>query len=74
MKVLEIAVAILAAFLNMRFIVIGGVDGTGHGTLGAQATFPSGKKAPSPQELEEARLSGQRFARVTHQMHRGGVK
>ncbi len=66
--------AILAAFLNMRFIVIGGVDATGHGTLGAQATFPSEKKAPSPEELEEARLSGERFARVTNQMHRAGVK
>ncbi len=66
--------AILAAFLNMRFIVIGGVDSTGHGNLGAQATFPQDKENPSEPEVDEARRSGERFARLTHQMHRAGVK
>lgn len=61
-------VSILTAFLGMRFLVIGGVDEEGFGTLGPQAT--TGPVAPgiSQAEREEARRFGERFARLTGQM------
>ncbi|MGH9323911.1 MAG: flavodoxin family protein [Vicinamibacteria bacterium] len=57
--------AILAAFLNMRFIVVGGEESDGFGTLGAQATTAGGDPGVSEEELEEARRFGRRFATVT---------
>jgi NAD(P)H dehydrogenase (quinone) len=57
--------AILAAFLNMRFVVVGGEDGEGFGTLGAQATTGPSDPGVSEEELAEARRCGERFARVT---------
>lgn len=56
---------ILAAFLNMRFVVVGGEEGDGFGTLGAQATTGASDPGVSESELAEARRFGERFARVT---------
>jgi NAD(P)H dehydrogenase (quinone) len=56
---------ILTAFLNMRFIVVGGEDEEGFGTLGAQATTGASDPGVSEAELAEARRFGERFARVT---------
>lgn len=55
----------IAAFLGMRFIVIGGVDEEGYGTLGPQATTGPPDPGIGAQEREEARRFGERFARLT---------
>ena len=57
--------SILAAFLNMRFVVIGGEEADGFGTLGAQATTAGSDPGLSETELEEARRFGKRFASIT---------
>jgi NAD(P)H dehydrogenase (quinone) len=58
----------VAAFLAMRFVIIGGVDAEGYGTLGAQATTGPGDAGLSAAELEEARRFGERFARLTREI------
>lgn len=60
--------AILAAFLNLRFVAVGGLAGDGFGNLGAQATTGPEDPGISPEELDEARRSGERFARITRQL------
>jgi len=60
--------SILSAFLTMRFMVIGGVDADGFGTLGPEATTGSADPGVSEKELEEARRFGERFARLTRQI------
>ncbi len=60
--------SILAAFLGMRFVAIGGVDAGGYGTLGAQATTGPEDPGLSEAELTEARQFGERFARLTKQV------
>lgn len=57
--------SILAAFLNMRFVVVGGEEADGFGTLGAQATTAGSDPGVSEAELEEARRFGTRFATLT---------
>ncbi len=61
--------AILAAFLNMRFVAVGGLEGDGFGNLGAQATTGPEDPGLSEAELDEARRSGERFARITQAIH-----
>ena len=58
-------IAILAAFLNMRFIVVGGEESDGFGNLGAQATTGPSDPGLSDKELEDARRFGERFASIT---------
>ncbi|MDE3165986.1 MAG: flavodoxin family protein [Acidobacteriota bacterium] len=58
-------VSILAAFLTMRFVVIGGVDAYGFGTLGPQATTGAEDPGISDKEAAEARDFGRRFAEMT---------
>jgi NAD(P)H dehydrogenase (quinone) len=60
--------SVLAAFLTMRFTVIGGVDAEGFGTLGPEATTGAADPGISYKELEEARQFGERFARFTLKM------
>jgi multimeric flavodoxin WrbA len=59
--------SILSAFLTMRFMVIGGVDADGFGTIGPQATTGPPNKGVSEKDEEEARQFGERFARYTQQ-------
>jgi NAD(P)H dehydrogenase (quinone) len=47
----------IAAFLAMRFVIVGGVNGEEFGTLGPQSVGATG--------LPDARRFGERFARVT---------
>ena len=61
--------AILAAFLNLRFVAVGGLAGDGFGNLGAQATTGPEDPGVSLDELDEARRSGERFARITRIVH-----
>jgi NAD(P)H dehydrogenase (quinone) len=60
--------AILSAFLTMRFLVIGGVESEGFGTLGPEATTGPSDPGLSERETEEARRYGQRFARLTRRI------
>ena len=63
--------SILAAFLGMRFVVIGGLDAEGYGTTGTQATTGPDDPGLSGKELEEARRFGERFARLTRRFRSG---
>lgn len=60
--------SVLSAFLTMRFMIVGGVDADGFGTLGPQATTGSVDPGVSDKEEEEARQFGERFARLTRQI------
>jgi NAD(P)H dehydrogenase (quinone) len=62
---------ILNAFLTMRFVVVGGVESEGFGTLGPEATTPDPKSTITADEEATARASGERFARLTKQIRRG---
>ncbi len=60
--------SILSALLTMRFIIIGGVDQGGFGTLGPEATTGSADPGMSEKELDEGRRFGARFAQLTLQL------
>lgn len=60
--------SILSALLTMRFTVIGGVDDSGFGTLGPEATTGPADPGVSDKEQEEARNFGERFAKMTRQV------
>ncbi len=60
--------SIISAFLTMRFLIIGGVDDQGFGTLGPEATTGPGDPGVSDKEAEEARRFGERFARMTRRI------
>lgn len=62
---------ILNAFLTMRFLVIGGIEGDGFGTLGPEATTPDPTSPLTSEEKQAARDSGERFARLTRQVRLG---
>jgi NAD(P)H dehydrogenase (quinone) len=57
--------SILAGFLNMRFIAIGGIEADGFGNLGAQATTGATSPGLDEGELEDGRRFGERYARIT---------
>lgn len=63
----EARLSIIAALLTMRFTIIGGVDDSGFGTLGPEATTGPADPGLSEKELEEGRRFGERFARMTKQ-------
>ncbi len=65
----EARLSIIAALLVMRFTIIGGVDDSGFGTIGPEATTGPADPGLSEKELEEARQFGERFARITKQFH-----
>jgi NAD(P)H dehydrogenase (quinone) len=58
----------IAAFLAMRFVIVGGVNDEGFGSLGPQAV--TGGKPPgiNDRDRTEARRFGERFARITRQL------
>jgi NAD(P)H dehydrogenase (quinone) len=62
--------SIISALMTMRFVIVGGVDDAGFGTLGAEATTGEADPGLSEKELEEARRFGERFARVTLKLRR----
>lgn len=61
---------VIAAFLNMRFVVIGGEEADGFGNLGAQATTGESDPGLSEEELLEAKRFGVRFATLTRTVTR----
>jgi NAD(P)H dehydrogenase (quinone) len=58
-------ISIISALMTMLFVIVGGVDDAGFGTMGAEATTGEADPGISEKELEEARRFGERFARVT---------
>lgn len=62
--------SMIAAFLTMRFTIVGGVDPEGFGTLGPEATTGPADPGISEKELAEARQFGERFARSTVRFHK----
>ena len=58
----------IAAFLAMRFVIIGGVNDEGFGSLGPQAVTGGKPPGVSARELADARRFGERFARLTRQI------
>jgi NAD(P)H dehydrogenase (quinone) len=66
--------AMISSLMEMRFIVIGGIDADGFGTLGPQATTGSADPGVSDKELDEGRVFGERFARFTQQFRAGGAR
>jgi len=63
--------AAIAAFLDMRFLVIGGVNHDGFGSLGPQAVTGGSPPAVNDEDRAEARRFGERFARLTLQFRAG---
>jgi len=61
----------IAAFLDMRFIVIGGVNDDGYGSLGPQAVTGGSPPGVNDRDRAEARRFGERFARLTLQFRAG---
>lgn len=59
--------SILSALLTMRFTVVGGVDDSGFGTLGPEATTGPADPGVSDKEQKEAQNFGERFAKMTRQ-------
>lgn len=65
--------SILSALLTMRFMVVGGVDDSGFGTVGPEATTGPAGPGIGEKQQEEARGFGERFARMTRQIRRGAA-
>jgi hypothetical protein len=63
--------AAIAAFLDMRFMVIGGVNDEGFGSLGPQAVTGGSPSGVNDRDRAEARRFGERFARLTRQFRAG---
>ena len=64
-------ISAIAAFLDMRFIVIGGVNDAGFGSLGPQAVTGASPPGINDRDRAEAKRFGERFARLTLQFHEG---
>jgi len=63
-------ISILSSLMGLKFVLIGGEDAGGFGTLGPQATTGPSDPGLSEAELEEARRFGARFATLTKQLKR----
>lgn len=66
--------SMISSLMEMRFVIIGGVDAELFGTLGAQATTGPADPGMSDKELDEGRVFGERFARVTRQLRAGEAR
>ena len=63
----------IAGFLAMRFVIIGGVNDDGFGSLGPQAVTAGKPPGVSERDRAEARRFGERFARLTRQLRTAAV-
>jgi NAD(P)H dehydrogenase (quinone) len=57
-------VSLLSSLLSMRFVVAGGVNSEGYGTLGPMAVTGPASPGIDDKEKAEARAFGERFARL----------
>lgn len=64
----------IAAFLAMRFVIVGGVNDEGFGSLGPQAVTGGKPTGVGDRDRAEARRFGERFARLTLQLHAATAK
>jgi len=64
----------IAAFLAMRFVVAGGVNDEGFGSLGPQAVTGGKPPGVGDRDRAEARRFGERFARLTRQLRTAVVR
>ena len=55
----------IAAFLAMRFVIVGGVNDQEFGTLGPQSVTGASPPGVGPKDRADARRFGERFARLT---------
>lgn len=62
----------IAAFLSLRFIIVGGVNDEEFGTLGPQAVTGASPAGVSLRDRAEARRFGERFARITVRLRTTG--
>ena len=58
----------IAAFLAMRFVIVGGVNDEGFGSLGPQAVTGGKPPGVGDRDRADARRFGERFARITRQL------
>jgi NAD(P)H dehydrogenase (quinone) len=58
----------IAAFLAMRFVIVGGVNQEGFGSLGPQAVTAGKPPGVNDSDRADARRFGERFARITRQL------
>jgi NAD(P)H dehydrogenase (quinone) len=63
----------IAAFLAMRFTIVGGVNEQGFGSLGPQAVTAGKPPGVSDRERADARRFGERFARMTLRFRAAGT-
>jgi NAD(P)H dehydrogenase (quinone) len=56
---------VIASLLDMRFVIVGGEDEEGFGTLGAQATTGGAPPPLDEGELDDGRRFGERFSTIT---------
>jgi NAD(P)H dehydrogenase (quinone) len=64
----------ISAFLAMRFVIVGGVNEEGFGSLGPQAATAGKPPGVSEGALGDARRFGERFARLTRQLRTAAVR
>ena len=64
----------IAAFLAMRFVIVGGVSDQGFGSLGPQAVTGGKPPGVGDRDRAEARRFGERFARLTRQLRTAVVR
>jgi NAD(P)H dehydrogenase (quinone) len=60
----------IAAFLAMRFVIVGGVNDEEFGTLGPQSVTAGVPPGVSVKDRADARRFGERFARITLRLRR----
>jgi NAD(P)H dehydrogenase (quinone) len=66
--------AAIAAFLAMRFVIVGGVNEEGFGSLGPQAATGGKPPGVNDRDRADARRFGERFARLTRQFRTAGTR
>jgi NAD(P)H dehydrogenase (quinone) len=66
--------AVIAAFLAMRFVIVGGVNDEGFGSLGPQAATAGKPPGVNDRDRADARRFGERFARLTRQFRASGTQ
>jgi len=66
--------AAIAAFLAMRFVIVGGVNDEGFGSLGPQAVTAGKPPGVNDRDRAEARRFGERFARLTRQFRAAAAR
>ena len=62
--------SLISSLLSLRFVIAGGVNDEGFGTLGPMAITGPSSPGIDEKERAEARAFGERFARLVLRLHR----